>query len=284
MQSAPGRPDIRVGPVHVTRMKPARRGSFLTLPLGVFLLQLVGSQTEGRVAFEAFIQWRNAHDIAHLSYSDAIAKYRTKLRSDGLSAEAAERTMRLIEAYCEAEPYNRAYSEPPRFNTKPNQLLVDAIRGLKPGTALDVGMGQGRNSIFLAREGWTVTGFDVADVGLQKAEEQAAALGLKIRCILASDEEFDFGWEQWDLIAIIYAIEKRSVHRVAQALKPGGIVVVEAGHKEASGAPFEYDTNELLQIFDGFRILRYEDTTESSDWGTEQIRLVRLVAQKPPRP
>ena len=34
---------------------------------------------------------------------------------------------------------------------------------LKPGTALDVGMGQGRNALFLARQGWDVTGFDVCD-------------------------------------------------------------------------------------------------------------------------
>lgn len=158
---------------------------------------------------EAFAQWRTAQGNEHLSYSDAIANYRIKLGRDGLSAESAERTMRLIEAHGEAEPYNRIYSEPPRFNTKPNQLLVDALEGLKPGKALDVAMGQGRNALFLARNGWTVTGFDVAEVGLQKAEEQAAASGLKIQCILASDEEFDFGREQWDLIAIIYTPSRR---------------------------------------------------------------------------
>lgn len=142
-------------------------------------------------------------------------------------------------------------------------------------------MGQGRNAIFLAREGWDVTGFDVAEVGLQKAREQAAALSVKIGAVHASDDEFDFGLERWDLIAIVYALEKRSVHRVRDALKPGGLVVVEAGHRETSGAPFEYDTNELLDIFRGFRILMYEDTSGTYDWGPETIRLVRLVAQKP---
>jgi hypothetical protein len=97
----------------------------------------------------------------------------------------------------------------------------------------------------------------------------------------AADEEFEFGGGRWDLIAIIYALEKRSVHRVRDALKPGGLVVIEAGHSETSGAPFEYGTNELLEIFKGFRILRYEDTSGSYDWGQERIRLVRLVAQKP---
>jgi 2-polyprenyl-3-methyl-5-hydroxy-6-metoxy-1,4-benzoquinol methylase len=262
-------------------MKTALRRSSLVLLLAMLVGGTPGAQSEGKAAWEAFAQWRKVSANAHLTYSDAIREYRQKLRSHGLTAEAADRTIRLIEAYEEAELYNRVYSEPPQYNTKPNQLLVDAIEGLEPGKALDVGMGQGRNSIHLARKGWSVTGFDVASVGLEKAREQAASLGLSIRCVLASDEEFDFGRDQWDLILIIYAIEKRSVYRVAQALKPGGIVVIEGGHQETAGASFEYATNELLHIFDGFRILRYEDKAGSYDWGDETIRLVRLVAQKP---
>ena len=99
--------------------------------------------------------------------------------------------------------------------------------------------------------------------------------------MLASDEEFDFGRDRWDLIAIIYALEKRSVHRVRDALKPGGLVVIEAGHSDTSDHPFEYRSNELLEIFKDLRILKYEETTSKYDWGPETIRLVRLVAQKP---
>ena len=257
------------------------RRLFLAFLLAPTVLLGALTQNQGQAAFQVFLRWKNLPANAQLTWPAAIAKYREKLLSDGLNADAADRTMRLIEAYDEAELYDRVYAGPPEFNTRPNQLLVDAIRDVKPGRALDVGMGQGRNAIHLARNGWSVTGFDVSAVGLRKAEAQAAALGLSVRCVLASDEEFDFGRDEWDLIAIIYAIEKRSVHRAAAALKPGGIVVVEAGHKETSGAPFEFETNELLRIFDGFRILRYEDTSGAYDWGTERIRLVRLVAQKP---
>jgi hypothetical protein len=103
---------------------------------------------------------------------------------------------------------------------------------------------------------------------------------VKIRTVLVSDEEFDFGTEQWDLIALIYPIEKRSVYRVRQALKPRGIVVVECSHKEGANAPFEYDTNELLQIFEGFRIIKYQDTVDEHEWARKQLRLVRLIAEK----
>lgn len=119
-----------------------------------------------------------------------------------------------------------------------------------------------------------------AMTGLAQARKLAAAASVKVRTVLASDEEFDFGNEQWDLIAILYSIEKRSVHRVRQALKPGGVVVVECAHKEAANASFEYDTNELLEIFDGFRILKYEDAVGLHEWAGKQLRLVRLIAQK----
>jgi 2-polyprenyl-3-methyl-5-hydroxy-6-metoxy-1,4-benzoquinol methylase len=239
---------------------------------------------DGRAAFESFSEWKKAPGNAALGWDEALGAYRAKLRSDGLNAEAAERMIRLVIAYDEADLYNRVYAESPKFNTQPNQLLVDAIQDLPPGKALDVGMGQGRNAIYLARKGWRVTGFDVAEVGLMVARDQAAADGIAIEAVHASDEEFDFGQERWELIAIIHAMEKRSVHRVARALKPGGIVVVEAAHVEPGGYPYGYQSNELLKIFEGFRILRYEERLGSHDFVEDRSRrerLVRLIAQKP---
>jgi SAM-dependent methyltransferase len=158
--------------------------------------------------------------------------------------------------------------------------LVEAVKNRVPGKALDVGMGQGRNAIYLASQGWDVTGFDVSSVGLAEAGRLAVSAGLHIKTVLASDEEFDFGANRWDLIAILYPLEKRSVYRVRKALKPGGIVVVECSHKDPGNASFGFETNELLKIFDGFRILKYEDMTGVHERSRKQVRLVRLIAQK----
>ena len=54
-------------------------------------------------------------------------------------------------------------------------------------------MGQGRNAIFLAQQGWDVAGFDISRVGLQQARAKAEAAGLKINTVLAADTDFDFG-------------------------------------------------------------------------------------------
>ncbi len=243
------------------------------------------SGQEGPAALAAFQEWRKSGANARLEWDAALQSYEAKLRAEGAGAEAAGRTMRLVVAYDEAELYDRVYAEAPRFNARPNGFLVEAVEQLTPGRALDVGMGQGRNAIHLARRGWTVTGFDVSAVGLRKASEGAAAQGVRLEAVRASDDEFDFGRERWDLIVILHALEKRSVHKVREALKPGGAVVVEAAHAEPGGYPFGYASNELLRLFEGFRILRYEERMGVHDFSEdrgEKTRLVRLLARKVP--
>lgn len=56
--------------------------------------------------------------------------------------------------------------------------------------------------------------------------------------------------------------------------------MTECAHKDAGGAPFEYGDNELLNIFKGFLVLKYEDTVAMHDWARKPMRLVRLIAQK----
>ncbi len=241
-----------------------------------------GSEFDGKATYADFSSWRkSAADGSKADWNKAIAGYRARLKAKSHDDTYIAKAIEAIEAYDEAELYDEVYKAAPAFNTKPNRLLVDAVKGRRPGKALDVAMGQGRNSVYLASQGWDVTGFDVSVAGLKAARQAAQARSLKITAVHSSDQDSDFGRERWDLIALIYAIEKRSVHRVPAALKPGGIVIVEAGHKSASGAPFEYDTGELLRIFEGFRILRNDEFTELPDWGKEPIRLVRFIAQKP---
>ena len=237
-------------------------------------------QSEGAQAYETFLTWRKEPANAELKWDAVIEKYRAKLTAEGLNESDAAKVLSIISSRDEGAFYDQIFSEPHKFTTTPNALLVEAVKNRPAGKALDVAMGQGRNSIYLAQKGWDVTGFDVSKVGLAEARRLATASGVEIHTTLASDEEFDFGVDQWDLIAILYPIEKRSVYRVRKALKPGGIVVVECSHKEASNAPFEFETNELLKIFDGFRILKYEDAMGTHEWASKELRMVRLIAQK----
>ncbi len=186
------------------------------------------------------------------------------------------------------EQWNKVFASPePIFNTKPNAFLAEAVKGRKPGKALDIGMGQGRNSIFLAQQGWEVTGIDISDEGIRIAKETAAKQGLRLNTVQQSIFEFDFGREQWDLIAGIFmqSVIPRLADRLPAALKPGGIVVVEGYHEDrakvADSARGGFKNNLLLRLFDSLRIVHYEDRFGPADWDAgKSMPIVRFIARK----
>lgn len=58
---------------------------------------------------------------------------------------------------------------------------------------------------------------------------------------------------------------------LAEARSAGGLVVVECAHKEAGGASFDYETNELLRIFDEFVIRKYEEVVVEHEWARKPL-------------
>lgn len=170
------------------------------------------------------------------------------------------------------------------FNREPNRLLIDAIRDRKPGTAVDLGMGQGRNAIYLAQHGWQVTGVDLSDVAIAQARARATQLGVKLNTVLDGLDDYDLGQSRWDLITLFYvhawyrSSKPRDVQRIKEALKPGGLVVIEGF---AGNQSFLFQPNELIRDFSDFRILRYEDMLGEADWAPgRKSHLIRLVAEK----
>src|SRR5436305_7867440 len=97
----------------------------------------------------------------------------------------------------EAERWDQVYTrEQHLFTKEPNAFLVDVVEALPPGRALDIGMGQGRNAVWLADRGWDVTGLDISVEGVR----QASAFEDRMRVVHQSAEEFPIGEHQWDLI------------------------------------------------------------------------------------
>ena len=242
-------------------------------------------------AYETFRAWIGSQPV-ELQKADAdtvFRRYAETLQAKGQSArEAASaiETIRRLGDRAEIERWNRILTAPkPTFNEAPNAFLVAMTTGVKPGRSLDVGMGQGRNTIYLAQQGWDSVGFDPAERAVAAAQERAKALGLKITATVARDVDFNWGKAQWDLIVLSYVGAREYVDQVAQALRPGGMVVIEAFHRDATragpiGGGVVFDTNELLRMFDAFRVVRYEDADAVGDFGQKPTRVVRLAAVK----
>lgn len=171
-----------------------------------------------------------------------------------------------------------------------NKFLAETVKGRPPGRALDIGMGQGRNSLFLAALGWDVTGFDISEVGIRQAKAEAEKRGLKINASVGDVDKFDYGKERYDLILGMYMHEylTRNASKVIAALKPGGLLVVEGIHRDINkeslrGQKYGYMDNELPKIFGALRVRYYQDTLDKADWdrsGGKPVPVVRLLAEK----
>jgi SAM-dependent methyltransferase len=135
----------------------------------------------------------------------------------------------------EREDWNRKHGEAgPLFGVEPNRFLVAEVEGLAPGRALDLACGAGRNAVWLAERGWTVTGADFSDVALVNARELAAERGVDVEWVQADLRDWEPLPRAFDLVAVLYLqvpAEERALvlGRAAEAVAPGGTLLV-VGH------------------------------------------------------
>lgn len=162
------------------------------------------------------------------------------------------------------------------------QLLREAVRKMKPGRALEAGMGRGRNLIYLASLGWDVTGYDISADALKVAQAYAERAGVKIKSVEARHDTFEFGEGQWDLIVCAYCFmqpdEAPWPEVFWKALKPGGVVVFQTSVGVRIAVP------RLAERWKQFRLLRAEDADAGAvdnDWAPSRDNPTSmLVARK----
>jgi len=235
--------------------------------------------------WKKFMDWFSAlpPDSFHTG-SEITTLYRKKLLADGLSGAEADAVL----AHIRDQPPDPAFSRTfwnkhfersdPQFRTAPNAFLVEVSGKLTAGKALDLGMGEGRNAIYLAQHGWDVTGVDYAPAGVEKARQRAQSLGLKLNAIVQDADKFDFGTNQWDLVCLLYAPGAQEVHdfakRLAASLKTGALVVSEQPYATPKSLADQTTAWSELDL----KLLRLEYREEQSDWG--QPSFGRLLFQK----
>ena len=184
----------------------------------------------------------------------------------------------------ERDMWNETFRRSKGFNQEPNAHLVASVKGRKPGAALDVAMGQGRNALYLASQGWKVTGVDISDEGIRKAKEAAARRKLKLETIEADVDTFDLGTARWDLVTMIYAgADVKLIERIKPSLRRGGLFVVEVFHIDATKgtALGGFATDALAKLFgEGWKVVTNQVVEDTADWGLGKTKLVRFTAQK----
>jgi SAM-dependent methyltransferase len=119
------------------------------------------------------------------------------------------------------------------YGVEPNDFLKANFRALPQGNILCLAEGEGRNAVFLARNGYQVTAVDSSAVGLRKAGKLAEENKVAIDFICCDLHSYDIGEEQWDGIVSIFchvpAKLRQELHRkIMKGLKKDGVLLLEA--------------------------------------------------------
>jgi SAM-dependent methyltransferase len=128
------------------------------------------------------------------------------------------------------ERYAKAELE---WGAKPNRFLVQEAGDLRPGRALDIAAGEGRNALWLAEQGWIVTAVDFSSVAIDKARRLGAERGVDVEWVVADVLTYD-PVDDFDLVVVFYlqldrpAMQKVLTKAMSALRKNGTLLVV--GH------------------------------------------------------
>ena len=177
------------------------------------------------------------------------------------------------------------------WSAEPNRFVAELVSPLTPGTAVDIAAGEGRNAIWLAQQGWTVTATDYSSVAVERMRARAAeVLGAEAARMtpLVADATVAApgGPAAYDLALFSYLQLPAAEWKVAlrngiEAVRPGGHVLV-IGHSarnltEGWGGPSArevlYDPDDVADVVDGLPV-----AVEHAD-----IRVRRVDTEDGPR-
>ena len=175
--------------------------------------------------------------------------------------------------------WNKRHVEKPmRHNVEP---IVEKYASLaKVGNALDIACGIGRNTHFLAENGFLVDAVDISDYALGEIKNLS-----NINKIESDLDSYNLEADKYELVVNINYLNRRFFPQIKDALKSGGVVIFETfivAHGDFNNpANPEYllRKNELLHAFIGLDIVYYEEKDEINLRG-EKIRVASLVAKK----
>ena len=130
--------------------------------------------------------------------------------------------------------WDARYSEPGyAYGTAPNDFLREMAARIPPGPVLCLAEGEGRNAVFLAELGHSVTAVDASAVGLAKAASLARARAVGLETVHADLADFAIKEGAWAGIVSVFAhlppaLRARLHSAVVKGLRPGGVYLLEA--------------------------------------------------------
>jgi cyclopropane fatty-acyl-phospholipid synthase-like methyltransferase len=184
------------------------------------------------------------------------------------------------------------------FGTEPNAFLASQAQRFSPGwKVLAVADGEGRNGVWLARQGLDVLAVDVSPPAIAKAEKLAAQHGVTLQTELADLLGWDWGEARFDAVVAIFIqfvgpAQRREIHdSMRRALKPGGLLILQGYTPKQleyrTGGPSQienlYTAEDLRREFAGMEFLHLAESEREIREGSGHSglsALVEMVARK----
>lgn len=174
----------------------------------------------------------------------------------------------------------RFESQDSYLGNRPSPFLanqISTIKELAPGnTALDVACGEGRNSVFLATNGFRVTGLDISDIGLAKAAARSREAEVTVDFRRVDLDNYELS-ERYDLILNFNFLLRELIPQEVRALNPGGVLLFDTIMEspqllESHNPAYLLGRGELVKLFEGFdgEIL-FAEESESGEMPTARV-------------
>ena len=155
------------------------------------------------------------------------------------------------------------------YGKEPLDFLKNSINLVPRGKAMVLAMGEGRNAVFLAEQGFDVEGCDISPVAIKKANNLASERGVSIRAFEADLENYKLEENKYALITDFYYLQRDLIPQMRAALKSGGIVIMETytvenlkiGKHGPKNREYLLEENELLRLFMdvGMKVIYYRE-------------------------
>jgi tellurite methyltransferase len=160
------------------------------------------------------------------------------------------------------------------YPQEPSAIVRDFYHMAPGRSALDLAAGAGRNSVFLAEQGFSVDAVDVADAGLALF----AGSHPRLRPICADLDAFDIPRRRYDLIVNVLYVNRRLFPQILDGLKPGGLLLFESlletpDRQDQNGHCRDYflQENELLRAFLSLRVVYYREDGPPGQGGSKPL-------------
>jgi len=184
-----------------------------------------------------------------------------------------------------SEKWDKRYRKGKHSSSTSSKFISEWIEKIPNGKALDVACGAGRNSMYLAKNGYDVYAIDFSEEAIDKGKKRSKEANVKIKWINEDIFTYNFPTNEYELVLISYFHPKNKLEEIKKAVKSNGFFLYEhhiVTDKDVEKGPsvdeLRYEKGEMKKLFSDFKIHHYEEKIEGDV--DERKAVARIVAEK----